>query len=88
MTTIYRKAVVEEVQIAGYSCNMCGKDINHYDTKCQALIDHGYDSGRDGNVEEFHMCLECYYTLEKTFKIEPRICSSPFFEFDDETVEA
>lgn len=55
-------------------CNMCGKELRVENGILKEGCFHGsqnfgYFSGRDGLVERFDLCEECYGELVRSFKI-------------------
>lgn len=66
--------IVEVEEISNIFCNKCDKSIiylynNVAGTKL--LADFGYGSVKDGLMEEFHLCDDCYDDLVLTFKHPP-----------------
>lgn len=58
---------IEQLKVTGYICDVCGnscnasKDKRYESHEYATLFGHwGYDSKRDGDVFECHLCEECY----------------------------
>lgn len=57
-------------------CNKCGKSmqISNYEYESEGtrlFADFGYGSNKDGLMEEFHLCDDCYDQFIALFKHAP-----------------
>lgn len=75
MSEIKEKQEVEKV--VGYRCDICGHECPHGE-HATLHAQWGYDSHKDGEIHECHICEKCYdahiVTLIKRLKGKIRWC--------------
>lgn len=70
----YKKVNEEKNVLEHVYCNLCGKEIikedrNYFHDHIHVEKRWGYFSTKDGRVDSFDLCEQCYDNFVKTFQI-------------------
>jgi len=63
--------LVPQERIKAVFCNKCTREVNlNKESYFEGMCKWGYESRRDGQIHEFHLCEDCYEELIKSFRID------------------
>ena len=76
---IFETEMVEQEVLKIKVCNKCGKENDEWDSIETFMFEYGYNSDKDGIVEEFELCEDCFAEIASTFKHKPTVIHSEFY---------